>query len=193
MIPGQQATHNTSVDFLFSREYGTFARFCQSLDESLKAVLYQPSTPTTNALATSILQSDIAGLVYRQENIPPVGCPFEGAEVVSAKAFQANENALGIQWDLKPYPFSRFDDVPNAMTLGRYEEFDLWIGFQEAIGDTLIAKYGKHPSEYISFNAGLYRSSGIDALMWALYQIGPYMEEAFHRAIQMGYLREWAE
>lgn len=60
----------------------------------------------------------------------------------------------------------------NTLFLGRFKEYDLYIGFQKLLPKTLIAKYGSEAWQYTTFNPTLCGLTGpsFDAVFQEAYR-----------------------
>lgn len=110
----------------------------------------------------------------------------EGLRVSGVKAESkifGEEEAILANLVLDFTPFRRYQGQEGeVIPLGYYQEFDLYIGKQDGLPPTLIARYGNSGTMYSTMNPHL---SKLDVL---LAEHAPFIE-AYRRAIFTGQLR----
>jgi hypothetical protein len=83
--------------------------------------------------------------------------PYDGMAVVGGKIYTTSRgraaSRVELQWVTDFYPGRRYSGQEGSvMPLGFFGTYDLYLGFQDPLPPTLIARYGHAPHEYATQN-----------------------------------------
>lgn len=160
----------------------TLQAFHALLADSLGWFLQRPMTQVT----TRQIQAAI-DLAFREAQMCRAVLMFaEGAVYVGATPIMKPElHRYDLRWKTEFLFGPRWIRQPgDAMPLGFFGNYDLYIGFQEPLPPTLIARYGNGGGDYLTFNPYLQRA------MWLANMPGPEgdaLSEALLRARSAGW------
>lgn len=123
--------------------------FRQLLAHGLEFVVGQPMTQATEHQMQSAIDH-----AFREAQFCRAVLMFaEGAVYVGAKPIMKHrENRADLRWKTDFWMGERWARQQNAMPLGFFGNYDLYIGFQEPLPNTLVARYGHDGGDYLTFN-----------------------------------------
>lgn len=143
------------------------------LAHGLEDCINRPMTPATTGMMQSIIDQAFAEAQYCRA----VLMFAEGAVYVGAKPIMKPElYRYDLRWKTDFWMGERWTRQQSAMPLGFFGNYDLYIGFQEPLPPTLVARYGNGGGDYMTFNPYLqgemwpsvFDGEGYDALREAL-------------------------
>lgn len=155
--------------------------FRELLANSLEVFLQRPMTQVMTHQIQSVIDRD-----FLEANTCRAVLMFaEGAVYVGAKPIMKPElYRYDLRWKTDFWMGERWTRQESAMPLGFFGNYDLYIGFQEPLPNTLIARYGYGGGDYRSFNPYL------QGECWpSVFQGGEYdaIREALLRARSAGW------
>lgn len=102
--------------------------------------------------------------------------PFDSIYLTGGEVI-INGSDVAVRWSTAFYPYPRYkQSTASVIPLGWYNEYDLYIGLQEGLPPTLMARHGDNGEDYHSFNPTLNSGVVIDEC------IGHHFVEAYKRA-----------
>lgn len=155
--------------------------FQDLLASGLEDCINRPMTPSTTGMMQSAINQAFAEAQYcRAVLMFAEGAVYVGAEPI----LKPKENRADLRWKTDFWMGERWTRQESAMPLGFFENYDLYIGFQEPLPPTLVARYGNGGGDYLTFNPYLQRG------MWLAGLPGPEgdaLREALLRAQSAGW------
>lgn len=119
------------------------------LAHGLEDCIYRPMTPATTGMMRTIIDHAFAEAQYcRAVLMFAEGAVYVGASPV----LKPKENRADLRWKIDFWMGERWTRQQNAMPLGFFGNYDLYIGFQNPLPSTLIARYGHGGADYLTFN-----------------------------------------
>lgn len=133
------------------------------------------------SLVNASLRAEYAAL----ENEGKCVVTFPGCRIVGSVALMPpGTSELYIVAATEFFPQARhLHDDRDALGLGFFEEYDLYVQSQVGLPPTLLARYGDQPSEYSSFNPSFTKLLDIGA------ESRPVFAEALARARALSFMR----
>lgn len=151
------------------------------LAHGLEDCINRPMTPATAGMMQSVIDYAFAEsracravLMFAERAV------YVGASPV----LKPQENRADLRWKTDFWMGERWTRQQNAMPLGFFGDYDLYIGFQEPLPPTLIARYGHGGGDYVTFNPYLQRAMRLTDLPG---EEGDALREAFLRARSAGW------
>lgn len=154
----------------------SFDEFLDRLRPVLEKFLHSPSTSATKSQLNSTLASSFA----ESNALGEVFLPFDGMRVTGGVG-DFNGDRVDIRWVTEFFPGPRFGlHQGDCRALGFFGDFDLYVADQRPLPPTLIAKYGRAPGDYATFNPAMLGVENIS-------QHGEHFAEALRRALFINY------
>lgn len=119
------------------------------LAHGLGECIYRPMNPATTGMMQSVIDSAFADAkCCRAVLMFAEGAVYVGASPV----LKPRDNRADLRWKTDFWMGERWKRQQNAMPLGFFGNYDLYIGFQEPLPNTLVARYGHSGGDYLTFN-----------------------------------------
>ena len=129
----------------------SFGDFSSRLGPLLEHLIGTKADEVLKTRVNSIVMELFKG-IWSEKQI--VLAPFSGAQILGGKLeFESEGCDTFIRWKTDFYPRSQFArQLGDCAPLGTHNGHDLYVGYQNPLPPTLIARYGNHPSEYLTCN-----------------------------------------